>query len=347
MADRAEGRVAEDQCGDDGDLVGLEEVGRHAGAVAHVVTHVVGDGGGVAGVVLGDTGLHFAHQVGADVGRLGEDTPADSHEQGEERGAEGEPDEDRGGRVLEDQHDGRGADQAQADTEHAGHGAGPERDPQGTGHAAALRRGRRRADVAPHGDAHADEAGQAGEGGAEEEADDPVEAVLLEAQGQVPVRLDHLGGGEEDQDGERHHDDGDRAELALEERLGALLDGQGDLPHFGSSGIRSQHVAGQEETRRDTDDAGSQADVQPGLVRSTKVERLVSTVACSEEVDHAWCALSVAVSVRLRTAHFIAMRYSQVEGAHAHATADGPGGTLATAGQWGKNARRSQCPPAS
>ena len=139
---RAEGGVAQDQRGDDGDLVGLEEVGRHAGAVAHVVAHVVGDGGGVAGVVLGDAGLDLAHQVGADVGRLGEDAAADSHEQGEQRGAEGEADQDGGGRVLEDQHDGGGAEQAQADAEHAGHGAGAEGDPQGAGHAAAL--GRRR-----------------------------------------------------------------------------------------------------------------------------------------------------------------------------------------------------------
>ena len=62
--------------GDDGDDVGLEQVGGHAGAVAHVVAHVVGDGGGVAGVVLGDARLDLAHQVGAHVGRLGEDAAA-------------------------------------------------------------------------------------------------------------------------------------------------------------------------------------------------------------------------------------------------------------------------------
>jgi hypothetical protein len=33
--------------------VGLEQVGAHAGHVADVVAHVVGDGGRVAGVVLG------------------------------------------------------------------------------------------------------------------------------------------------------------------------------------------------------------------------------------------------------------------------------------------------------
>ena len=58
------------------DDVGLEQVGAHAGAVADVVAHVVGDGGGVAGVVLGNAGLDLADQVGAHVGGLGEDAAA-------------------------------------------------------------------------------------------------------------------------------------------------------------------------------------------------------------------------------------------------------------------------------
>jgi hypothetical protein len=44
-----ERRVAEDDRGDDGDDVGLEEVGGHPRAVADVVAHVVGDGRRVAG----------------------------------------------------------------------------------------------------------------------------------------------------------------------------------------------------------------------------------------------------------------------------------------------------------
>src|SRR5699024_10787379 len=63
-----EGSTSQDQGGDDGDRVGLEQVGRHARAVTDVVTHVVGDGGGVAGVVLRNVLLDLAHQVGADVG---------------------------------------------------------------------------------------------------------------------------------------------------------------------------------------------------------------------------------------------------------------------------------------
>ena len=42
---RSEGGVGQDQGGHQDHAVGLEEVGGHAGAVADVVAHVVGDGG--------------------------------------------------------------------------------------------------------------------------------------------------------------------------------------------------------------------------------------------------------------------------------------------------------------
>ena len=86
----AEGGLAEDQRGDQGHGVGLEQVGRHAGAVTDVVADVVGDGGGVARVVLGDALLDLADQVGADVSGLGEDAAADTHEHGEQRATEAE-----------------------------------------------------------------------------------------------------------------------------------------------------------------------------------------------------------------------------------------------------------------
>ena len=76
--------------GQDGAGVGFVEVGAHAGHVADVVADVVGDGGRVARVVLGDAGFDLADQVGADVGRLGEDAAADAGEQGLGRGAHAE-----------------------------------------------------------------------------------------------------------------------------------------------------------------------------------------------------------------------------------------------------------------
>ena len=79
--------------GADGDDIGFEQVGGHAGAVADIVADVVGDHRRVAGVVLGDAGLDLADQVGADVGGLGEDAAAETREDRDQRGAEGERDE--------------------------------------------------------------------------------------------------------------------------------------------------------------------------------------------------------------------------------------------------------------
>ena len=119
---------AQDQRGDERDLVGLEQVGGHAGAVADVVAHVVGDRGGVAGVVLGDALLDLAHEVGAHVGGLREDAAADPHEHREQRAAEPEADQHAGGVLLVDDQDRGGAEQPEAHREHAGDAAGAERD---------------------------------------------------------------------------------------------------------------------------------------------------------------------------------------------------------------------------
>ena len=94
---------------------------------------------GLRGSSSGMPGLDLAHEVGADVGRLGEDAAADAQEQREQRATEPEPDEDRGGGVLEDHDDDGGAEQAEADREHAGDAAGAERDLQRGGQRAGLR----------------------------------------------------------------------------------------------------------------------------------------------------------------------------------------------------------------
>ena len=60
---------------DAGDAVGLEAVGAGADRVAGVVAGAVGDDAGVAGVVFLDLEDDL-HQVGADVGDLGEDAAA-------------------------------------------------------------------------------------------------------------------------------------------------------------------------------------------------------------------------------------------------------------------------------
>ena len=72
----------------------LEEVGATAGAVADVVADEVGDDARVARVVLGDARLDLADEVGADVGRLGVDAAAELGEEGDERCAEAEADDE-------------------------------------------------------------------------------------------------------------------------------------------------------------------------------------------------------------------------------------------------------------
>ena len=77
-------QAAQQHGGDDGDRVGLEQVGGHAGAVADVVTDVVGNHGGVARVVFRDAGFDLADQVGANVGAFGKDAAAESGEDGDQ-----------------------------------------------------------------------------------------------------------------------------------------------------------------------------------------------------------------------------------------------------------------------
>ena len=61
---------------------GAEEVRAHTGDIAHVVTDVVRDGGGVVGIVLIKAGHDLAHQVGADICGLGVDAAANTAEHG-------------------------------------------------------------------------------------------------------------------------------------------------------------------------------------------------------------------------------------------------------------------------
>ena len=117
------------QGGDQRHGVGLEQVGGHAGAVADVVAHVVGDHRRVARVVFRNAGFDLAHQVGADVGALGEDAAAQPREDRDQAGAEGKAQQrlKRGAVDLraasEHEEEDAHAEQAQADHQHAGDGA--------------------------------------------------------------------------------------------------------------------------------------------------------------------------------------------------------------------------------
>jgi hypothetical protein len=78
--------------GANGDDIGFEQVGGHAGAVADIVANVIGDNGRVAWIVFGNAGFDLADKVGADVSGLGEDAAAETREDRDQRSAEGERD---------------------------------------------------------------------------------------------------------------------------------------------------------------------------------------------------------------------------------------------------------------
>ena len=86
----AEHEMAEQHRGRRRDDVGLEQVGRHAGAVADVVADVVGDDGRIARIVFGNARFDLTDQVGADVGSLGENTAAEAREDRDQRTSERE-----------------------------------------------------------------------------------------------------------------------------------------------------------------------------------------------------------------------------------------------------------------
>ena len=92
----------------------VENVGAHARHITHVVTDVVGDHGGVAGIVFIEAELDLAHQVGADVGRLGVDAAAGLGQQGQRAGAKAKAEHNVG--VFEQHVDEGHADEGKTDT---------------------------------------------------------------------------------------------------------------------------------------------------------------------------------------------------------------------------------------
>ena len=230
---------AEHHGGDQRDRVGLEQVGGHAGAVAHVVAHVVGDHGRVARVVFRNAGLDLAHQVGAHVGALGEDAATQARKDRDQRGAEGKADQrvEQLGQVLvgrevavadQEPEEAGHAQQAQADHQHAGDGAAAKSHVECR--ADALGGGLRGAHVGAHRDVHADEAAGAREHGAEHEPD-----------GALAVEEDT------DQDGEHHAHDRDRLVLPGEVGRRAGLNRPGDFLHAGIARVLGKNPAARPE----------------------------------------------------------------------------------------------------
>lgn len=82
---KVRGRSSHNQGGARGLGEGAKQIGAHTSDVTHVVTHVVGDDTRVTGIVLGNSFLHLADQVCADISGLGVDTTAHTTEHGDGR----------------------------------------------------------------------------------------------------------------------------------------------------------------------------------------------------------------------------------------------------------------------
>ena len=175
-------RFRQHQCGehhgrDDRDRIGFEQVSRHAGAVADVVADVVSDHCRVTRVIFGNSGFDFTHQIGTDVGTLGENAAAQTREDRNQRGTEGQTDQRFDdiahfgavsrivGQIPEEQH---GAEQAQSHHQHAGDGAAAEGDIQRG--VDTLAGGFGGTHIGAHRHVHADVTGEARQDGADGES---------------------------------------------------------------------------------------------------------------------------------------------------------------------------------
>ena len=242
------GGYAQSKGGQNGTDVRLIQVSAHAGHIAYVIAHVVGDGGGVAGVIFGDTGLHLTDEVGAHIGGFGEDTAAHAGEQSHEGGAHAEHDHGLGnlggvivGNVLQNVEPNGDIQQAQAHHGEAHDGAG------GEGHfqafVQALASGLRGAGVGVGGNLHAHKASQGGVDAAGEEGkgDEPVVQQLAELQNQKNYEYDQ----KDFQNG---------GVLVFQVGIGTFLDRRCDLFHGVIAFGERQYLAALDNSEHDGQD---------------------------------------------------------------------------------------------
>ena len=178
-----------------------------------------------------------------------------------------------GGVALVDEDDEGGAEQAEADGEHAGDAAGAERDPHRLLRALDVAGGRGDAHVAAHREPHAHVAGDGGEQRADDEEDRPADPLA-----------GGVGREQEEQEEHEHGEDRERPELPAQVRRGALLDGLGDLLHAVGALVGGEHLAHEEAgdaQRPERDDRHDDDDRQvasPRDTRSPSAARLIPDI---------------------------------------------------------------------
>ena len=238
---------------EDGAAVALIEVCAHAGHVTHVVTDVVGDGGGVAGIVLREVALDLSDDVGAYVSGLGVDTAAHAGEEGlggctHSEGKHGGGDDHellRGVGLLhesvqDDPPDGD-VEQAEAHYGEAHHGAGAERYLEAGIKAPARCIGSTAGSEG--GGLHPDEACEAGEETAGEECER--NPGVLDAES---VREDREEYGEHDEDYDHY------LVLLLEVSHGSLTHVLRDLLHSRGTLVLLLHLTVEDECEEERED---------------------------------------------------------------------------------------------
>ena len=252
MAGDERQRHAQDQAGNDGDFVRLKNVGGHTGAVAHVIADKVGDDGRIARVVFGHIVLNLAHQVGTNVGRLGIDTAAHAHKQGDQCAAEAEPQQCIRRGLAEKHKDQRATQQAQTIGEHAGDRAGAIGNAEGVLKAGA--RGRSHPHIPLNSHAHAQLADRKREPGAHDKrhratnTDNQSNGLLAIARKNFQRKLGR--GNDVDAQEQRYRQENDKGQnspqLPSQIGVGSLADSLPDLYHFLGTLVFGQDLPAQE-----------------------------------------------------------------------------------------------------
>ena len=252
---RSEGGGSESRGGEYRAAVAFVKVGAHAGHVAHVVAHIVGDGRGIARVVFGNSRLDLAHEVGAHVGRLGIDAAADAREERLRRSAHAEG--QHGGRdddeflrsgdideIFEDDVPERNVEQAQPHYDQPHHRAAAECDLQAAVERLARGVGRTRRSVGRG--LHAEIAGQSRKESARQEGEGHPRVLHPGAVGQI---------GEKQR---QHHEyDGDDLVLLAQVGHGAPAHVPGDLAHARRAFILALHRTVKRPSQQQGDNRGS------------------------------------------------------------------------------------------
>ena len=219
---------------DDRTDIRLEDVGPHPGNISDIVTDVVRNGRWVPWIVLRNACFDLAHQVGADVGRLGEDTASDPSKECDRARPHREAGDDlaepnelaiyyRVSAVYREQH----ADAEQAKRSHCKphHCTAKEGDTKGLA-LAEIVRGSSSPSVGPSCGLHSEESCRHGTQGTKDVSD-------------------RRGGA--DRVREQQCDDDDKAEnygvLGLQERHRAIVNLLSDVDHGLVTGILLLHVA--------------------------------------------------------------------------------------------------------